>query len=278
MNKKIKINIICRANFFHFDFSDFFGCRHANVRDVPDWAAVRRNLYKIRSEAMPPSPKTPAEIVAAYEIENIMKNYGMTAAAGGVEATAFYRKTYSNPQFAYCIFASEYIAERVAELEPNRRHFFMDGTFRVVPYGDFSQLLVIHAAFFDKTIPFIYVLMTRKTQAAYTHLFRCIDDEILPLNPSSFMTDYEVAMRNALGTVYPEAQMYGCWFHFCQAVKRHASQIGGFLVAARSNNESAEIYYDLLCLPLLPPQYIINVFNLIKMESKNKHGDDVGRY
>lgn len=222
---------------------------------------------------MPPSPKTPDEIVASYKNEIIMANYGMTKTAGGVTSTAFYRKTYSNSQFAYCIFASKPIVDKVAELEPHRRHFFMDGTFRVVPYGDFSQLLVIHAAFFEKTFPFVYVLMTRKTEKAYTHVLRCIEDEICPLNPSSFMTDYEVAMRNALGSMYPQAKLYGCWFHFCQGVKRHASQIGGFMLAARSNNKAAKAYYELLCLPLLPAEYIQNAFNLIRMENQNQHGE-----
>lgn len=210
---------------------------------------------------MPPSPKTAADIVAAYQNQNILSNYGMAVAAGGVEASLFYRKTYSEAQFAYCIFASQYIADRVAELEPARRHFFMDATFRVVPYGDFSQLLVIHASFFEKTIPFIYVLMTRKTEATYTHLFKCIEAEILALNAFSFMTDYEVAMRNALGIVYFDAKLFSCWFHFCQSVKRHGSQIDGFMLAARSNTKSAKLYYELLCLPLLPPEHIMNVFS-----------------
>lgn len=114
--------------------------------------------------------------------------------------------------------------------------------------------------------------MSRKTEQAYTHLFQCINAEIIDLQPTSFMTDYEVAMRNALRHVYPDAQMFSCWFHFCQAVKRHGSQIGGFLLAARSNTESSKIYYQLLCLPLLPPEHIVNVFKMIKMEAKAVHG------
>lgn len=79
-----------------------------------------------------------------------MTTYGMTVNAGGVESSAFYRKVYSEPQFAYCVFASESIINRVAELPDERRHFHMDATFRVVPYGEFNQLLVIYASFFEK--------------------------------------------------------------------------------------------------------------------------------
>lgn len=115
--------------------------------------------------------------------------------------------------------------------------------------------------------------MTRKTQEAYTHLFQCIEAEIINLEPTSFMTDYEVAMRNALRVVFPEAQLSSCWFHYCQAVKRHGSQIGGFLMAARKNTETAKVYYQILCLPLLPADYILDVFSIIRMEAKSAHGD-----
>lgn len=115
--------------------------------------------------------------------------------------------------------------------------------------------------------------MTRKTQEAYTHLFQYINTEIIVLHPHSFMTDYEVVMRNALRFVWPEAQMAGCWFHFCQAVKRHGSQIGGFLMAARKNTDTAKVYYQILCLPLLPAAYITDAFNLIRMKASAAHGD-----
>lgn len=82
--------------------------------------------------------------------------------------------------------------------------------------------------------------MSRKTEEAYIHLFEYLKT-ICDFQPISFMTDYEVAMRNALRTVFPEAQFYSCWFHFCQAVKRHGSQIGGFLVAARNNTETSKV-------------------------------------
>lgn len=79
-----------------------------------------------------------------------MATYGMSINGGGIESTPFYRKEHSEKGFAYCIFASQSIINRVVELPQDRRHFFMDGTFRVVPYGEFKQLLVIHISFFEK--------------------------------------------------------------------------------------------------------------------------------
>lgn len=116
--------------------------------EIPAWNAMRRHLYRLRESAMPPSPKSAAEIVAAYENEEILRLYGMSLAGGGVESAPFYRKVYSCDQFAYCIFASHYIIQQIKDLE--QHHIHMDGTFRVVPYGQFTQLLIMHITFFDK--------------------------------------------------------------------------------------------------------------------------------
>lgn len=136
-----------------------------------------------------------------------------------------------------------------------------------MPYGDFNQLLVIHASFFEISIPFIYVLMSRKTTESYKQLLNYIKNEIIDLKPTSFMTDYEVAMRKAVRAVHPYTKMFTCWFHFCQAVNRHGSQIRGFLMTARSSTETSSIYYQLMCL-----RHIISVFNMIQMEAKQAHG------
>lgn len=114
--------------------------------------------------------------------------------------------------------------------------------------------------------------MTRKLQESYEHLFRYIDANILQLKPASFMTDFERAMRNALRTVWPEAIQSTCWFHYCQAIKRHASQIPEFLAIARSEAKTIRIYYDVMCLPLLPAASIKIAFEELKMEAAAKHG------
>lgn len=65
-------------------------------------------------------------------------------------------------------------------------------------------------------IPFIYVLMTHKSQASYTHILRHIHEDLWALDAMMFMTDYEIAMRNALRSIFPDADHRCCWFHFCQ--------------------------------------------------------------
>lgn len=115
--------------------------------------------------------------------------------------------------------------------------------------------------------------MTRKLQKSYEHLFRYIDTNIFAMKPTSVMTDFEVGMRNAVHTVWPAADQFTCWFHYCQAVKKHSSQIPEFLAIARGDVETIKIYYHIMCLPLLPAHDMRAAFDQLKLEAKAKHGN-----
>lgn len=81
------------------------------------------------------------------------------------------------------------------------------------------------------------------------------------------MTDFEVAMRNAIRYVYPGIQIHTCWFHLCQAAKRKAHQLPHFVNSIKTNPHIKEIYYKLLSLPLLPRQDITEQFYTLKQSA-----------
>lgn len=109
--------------------------------------------------------------------------------------------------------------------------------------------------------------MTRKTETAYKHLFQFIDQNVCSLNCRSFTTDYEIAMRNALRELFPNARLVACWFHYSQALKRKVAQIPNFERFLRGSVAAEEIYYKLQCLPLLPAHLIIGAFEKLKIEA-----------
>lgn len=111
-----------------------------------------------------------------------------------------------------------------------------------------------------------YVLMTRKTQAAYTDLFQYIEKNIMQLNPNSFVTDFEKASRNALRSIYgDDIKFVTCWFHFCQAVRRKMLQFPALQKIIKTNSAAEELYQELLALPLLPATEIHTAF--VKLQS-----------
>lgn len=119
-----------------------------------------------------------------------------------------------------------------------------------------------------QAFPFAFCLMTKKSQAAYEHLFNYIDENIFKLSSvASFTTDYEDALRNGLAKTNPNARMYACHFHYCQALKRRATQINGFVNFIRTNKEAESIYYRLMALPLLPADFILEAFDQLQQEA-----------
>lgn len=132
------------------------------------------------------------------------------------------------------------------------RNFNVDATFKVVPNGEFKQLLMIHIVHEEHAFPIIYVLMSRKTEEAYSHLLQYIEDNVCHLRPTSFMTDFESAMRNAIRTVYPNCIIYGCWFHFCQAIRLHCSKkLRNLMVFLKENANANQLFHKFLALPLV---------------------------
>ena len=78
---------------------------------------------------------------------------------------------------------------------------------------------------FDNTtgvyVPILYILMTKKTEEYYLHAIHClmvVSD--YKLKPNSITCDFERALMNAFRTKFPNADMYGCLFHFKQVLRR----------------------------------------------------------
>jgi MULE transposase domain len=57
--------------------------------------------------------------------------------------------------------------------------------------------------------------MQTKTEAAYFAVFQFLKEKY-GLDIRSAMTDYELAIRNSLKSVFPEVDVGGCLFHYKQ--------------------------------------------------------------
>ena len=74
-------------------------------------------------------------------------------------------------------------------------------------------------------IPGIFVTLNSKTQAAYEIIFNDIK-QIIEVNGTSkivlttYTTEYEKALENALAKVFPSQKRIGCFFHYTQSLVR----------------------------------------------------------
>lgn len=108
--------------------------------------------------------------------------------------------------------------------------------------------------------------MSKKSQECYKHLFRFLQREVFEFEGFSFTTDYEYAMRNALGEVFANRKFYSCWFHYCQAIKRKVEKYPMLRTTIRNNEKVNRIYHKILSLPLLPADNIKPAYMMISAE------------
>lgn len=125
--------------------------------------------------------------------------------------------------------------------------------------------------------------MDKKTENTYWHIFNYIENNIFNLAPKSFNTDYECGMQNALKRIYPNAQLVGCWFHYCQAVRRKIVQrFKNLQTYIKTSNQANAMYHKFLSLPLLPHYLIQNSFEQLKLMinifDKDQHFDQFVAY
>lgn len=260
-------------NPFNFIFLFFFVHRPRFKGQVDcDFTLVKRGLYYIRNKLLPDSPKTISDIIAAFEREDVNKTIGSSKNSADIP---FYvgcheeKNENDDHSFAYCVFKSQRTIDLINKNIPNfrERDILLDATFKCCPFGPFKQLLLLYFRYQDKVFPFAYVLMTRKTQRAYEHLFAFINEKVCSLQCKTFTSDYEVAMRNALHILFPSTRLVACWFHYSQALKKHVRQLPGFERFLRGNEAAENIYYTLQCLPLLPSEHILCAFKQLKQEA-----------
>lgn len=105
------------------------------------------------------------------------------------------------------------------------RNWFCDGTFDSAP--EQHQLFTIHALLHDThTLPLVYCVANRKNEPTYNRILDHLKEQRPDLDPLSITVDFEMASINAMVRAFPDIEIYGCYFHFCQATYRHIQGLG----------------------------------------------------
>ncbi len=110
------------------------------------------------------------------------------------------------------IFCAQYKIQNIEKINT----FVIDGTFRSSPQG-FYQLVVLHGYIFRKTFPFIYILMSNKTERSYLQAFDACKN-LFNISPKFIITDFERALINSTSSSFNHSDSFGCLFHLGQAL------------------------------------------------------------
>ena len=152
--------------------------------------------------------------------------------------------------------------------EAERVH--MDGTLKTCP-NLFSQLFIIHALVGNQTLPLLDCLLSAKDSPTYTRLFRLIVDKANELGMGgSRIIDYEAAIARSLRYVVRGVTIKGCYFHYCQALRRRYQRLG-LTNYVYTPGTVRTVIYRLMCLPFVLVEDVVRVFEVIE----NPNGWDV---
>lgn len=102
--------------------------------------------------------------------------------------------------------------------------------------------------------------MTRRTIEAYVAALKYVHLNLIALNGSGIIIDFESAMRASLKIVVPDLKIYGCWFHHVQALRRMMASMKDLFELLRTNREAKTIFRKIQCLALLPSNTILRAY------------------
>lgn len=113
---------------------------------------MTRTLQNVKKKALPKSPKTANEVREFFENDDLRDQYGKTIRlnADGTTnydgQTMFFKTAFESDEFSHVIFASDDIVKSIEKSStPENRVILTDATFKIVPRGIFTQLLIVYA-------------------------------------------------------------------------------------------------------------------------------------
>lgn len=127
-------------------------------------------------------------------------------------------------------------------------------------------------------MPLIFALLPDKKQETYIRLFTGIMELRPSLNPRTIMTDFELAAKNALRVLYPEAVQFGCNFHFGQCLFRRLQQHGSLQIRFRNEPSFALKIKCLSALAFVPPPDVVAAFESLVQDPFYSSSEDIRNF
>lgn len=106
----------------------------------------------------------------------------------------------------------------------------------------------------------VYILAFGKDKLTYESVFSELKKAEPRLNPHYVMVDFELAAIKAVNLIFPEADVSGCFFHFCQCIYRPI-QSNGLQITYATDVEFAQNTRCLAALAFVPPEDVCKRYN-----------------
>lgn len=102
--------------------------------------------------------------------------------------------------------------------------------------------------------------MSKRTTVAYIAALNFVHQNLIELQRAGIIIDFENAMRAALKKVAPNLPVFGCLFHYNQALHRKMASMTTLFNLIRSNQDAKFVFRKFQALALLPPNMVEDGF------------------
>ena len=146
-------------------------------------------------------------------------------------------------------------------------HWFMDGTFSIVP-EIFFQLYTVHALISGDVIACLYCLLPNKTTETYRRLFMKLKELMPAARPISAMLDFEQSAMNVISECYEGIHIQGCFYHLTQSLYRKVQALG-YQTKYADDADFAMMVRMIGALAFVPIADIADVFEELREHTEN---------
>ena len=152
------------------------------------------------------------------------------------------------------------------ELLAQAEKIYVDGTFQICQ-GLFYHIFSLHPFKNGTQFPLVYCLLPGKSFTVYLRALKLIkqksEDLGYKLTPVEVLTDFELAIIQAVELTFPTTEVKGCFFHFTQALNRKISTLG-LQPAYRQNQDACKFVRQTVVLAFVPCRFIRLAWQAIK--------------
>lgn len=237
---------------------------------VPELVTIKSAMQRARGNLFPPNPLTLSSLVVHHDFKTTLAGELFCQTSDVASANKM------------LVFASDDFLVKLASSD----EIWMDGTFYACP-SLFKQLYTIHALVNNQMFCMVYALLPGFSADVYKDLFRFLQDRIyniaqekqldIAFSPSRATLDFEASAISALKTVFPNASISGCFFHFCQCLWKNMQKKDlqiRYSHPVRRELPLRRMFRRLCSLSLMPASEVSSLHQTITLEAMARYHDD----
>lgn len=185
------------------------------IQDFPKFVDVKSSLLTRRRQMIPPDPKVMADI--DVDLPVFLTKKGENVVKG--------EQVLSDGRRVILFTTNEHL-----KILARAHQILGDGTFRITP-GLWCQTFIISAEVSSGVfVPVCFCLLPNKKKESYETMFSLLKEALetlgKELSAAYFMSDFELAIRNAFTGTFQGIEAKGCAFHYSKAVLSKVARSG----------------------------------------------------